>query len=86
MQTDMKSLITYNDSSRAEFDVDTRSVLDTLLERYPLVQIEGDENAVEKNRWFVQVSESREQLPKGVYGASVKEAAVRLVSALKIVD
>ena len=85
MQTDMKSLITYNDSSRADFDAETQSVLDTLLKSYPLVQVENDKNAEEKNRWFVQVSESGEQLPKGVYGSTVTEAAIRLAAALKVV-
>ena len=82
--SNMKSLITYDDSNRVDFDHETRSILDALLQRYSLVQIELDKHAAEKNRWFVQVSESREQLPAGVYGSSLLEAAARLAAALKV--
>lgn len=80
----MQCFITYDDTSKEFFEPQTRRILDRLAVSYPVVEIECRNHAEQDSRWFVQVAESKENIPVGYFGSTVAEAASRVASALKI--
>ena len=80
----MPTVITYDDSTREQFDADTQGVLDLIQKEFPVVEIELP-TAGKPMQWFVQVyRKAHSDMPEGFFGKTPLEAAERMARALKI--
>ena len=80
----MANVISYDSSTRDQFDAETQSILDLIYEQFPLVEIEFPVDG-KPRQWFVQVYRNgNDHLPEGFFGDTTFQAASRVARALNI--
>jgi hypothetical protein len=79
----MPKIIRYDSATCELFDGKTQTILDSIQQHFPIVEIQIPEGG-KSNQWFVQTFRQGREGPEGFFGQTTFEAACRLAKALKV--